>query len=155
MKALKGALLFTALASTFFIMSCSKDGDDDGDTMYTISGNASGSQEVPAVTTTGTGTLNGTYNASTNKLDYTINWTGLTTAVNVAHFHGPALAGVSAGPMVNITVTNPAITGSAAGSVTVHDSVETHLLNGRVYYNIHTVNHPGGEIRGQVTATPQ
>ena len=133
-----------------------KDDDDiDNDNSYALSGNASGSQEVPTNTTTGTATLSGTYNANTNSLNYTINWTGLSNNLSVAHFHGPAAVGVSANPMVDITIGTNGMSGSASATVTVTDAFETALLAGNIYYNLHTALYPNGEIRGQVTASAQ
>lgn len=143
-----------ALSMASVITSCDKEDDDIDDKTYTISGNASGSQEVPAVTTSATGALSGSYNARTNLLTYNITWTGLSGNVVVAHFHGPAIAGVSANPIHDISITTNGMTGSTSASVTLADSTESHLLNGRLYYNLHTVLHPAGEIRGQVSATP-
>ena len=39
----------------------------------------------------------------------------------------------------------------ASGSATLNDAQAADLLAGRLYVNIHTAAHPGGEIRGQVT----
>src|SRR5688572_28359395 len=94
-------------ASSFIFIGCDDD-DDVDDTTYTLSGSASGSQEVPAVTTTATGTLTGSYNANTNTLNYTINWTGLSGVANAIHFHGPALVGVSAGVIHPLNIANNA-----------------------------------------------
>jgi len=151
--------LFSALtiASAALIMtSCDKNDDDDNNDnnkTYTISGSATGAQETPAVTTTATSTLTGNYNAGTNTLTYNINWTGLSGVVSVAHFHGPAAVGVAADPLLPIAITTNGATGSTSGSVVVADSVETALLDGKVYYNLHTAAHPTGEIRGQVAAS--
>ena len=150
----KALLASTVLASAILITSCEKDSVDDDDDMFTVSGNASGSQEVPAVATAGTATLTGTYNSDNNRLDYTINWSGISGAVTVAHFHGPAAAGVSASPVVDIIVTVNGVSGTASGSTTLTSEVESYLLAGTLYYNIHTAAHIDGEIRGQVTATP-
>jgi len=141
------------VASTLFIASCDKEDLNVNDDTYTISGDASGAQENPAVATTATGTLSGDYDAKTNRLTYTINWTGLTGIITVAHFHGPAVAGANAGPMVDIAIGTNGISGSTSGSLTLADSTETHLLNGKVYYNLHTATNPNGEIRGQVITT--
>jgi hypothetical protein len=142
-------------SSVFVISSCDDNDDGTNDNMYTISGSASGSQEVPAVTTSATATLTGSYNASNNRLDYTINWTGLSGVISVAHFHGPAMAGATAGPIHDISITTNGVNGSTSGSITVADSTENHLLNGKVYYNLHTVANVNGEIRGQVSLTQQ
>ena len=138
-----------ASASLFFA-GCDK--DDDDDEMFKISGNASGAQEVPPVTTSATGTLTGTYDRNTNMLQYTISWTGLSGNVSVAHFHGPALAGVSANPVIDIEITTNGTSGSVTGTATLTEELEDDLLAGRIYYNFHTVLHPAGEIRGQVEA---
>ena len=142
-----------AIASvSLFLTACDKDeSNDDNTKTYILSGSASGSQEVPAVTTNASGTLNGSYNSSTNTLSYNITWTGLSGAASVAHFHGPAATGVSAGVLLPIAITTAGTDGSAAGSVIVADSVETALLGGNVYYNVHTPANPDGEIRGQVS----
>lgn len=143
------------LSAALVLASCdNKDDDlDVNNRTYTLSGNASGSQEVPAVTTSATATLNGSYNANTNMLNYTITWTGLSNIVTNAHFHGPAAAGVNAGAMHSLNLTVNGVSGTASGSILVADSTEVHLLSGKVYYNLHTALHPTGEIRGQVTAT--
>jgi CHRD domain-containing protein len=150
----KTFLFATALASAIFITSCEKDSVDDDDDTFTVSGNASGSQEVPAVATSGSATLIGTYNSDNNRLDYSINWSGLSGAATVAHFHGPAVAGVSAGPLIDLIITVNGVSGTAAGSATLSSDQESYLLAGTLYYNIHTAAHVDGEIRGQVTATP-
>lgn len=143
------------LAALLLTVSCDKDNDDNmnNDTTYTISGDASGAQENPAVTTSATATLTGTYNASTNQLSYTINWTELSDAATTAHFHGPAAAGTNADVLIPLTIVTNGAAGQATDTITIADSTENYLLNGNVYYNIHTLLHPDGEIRGQVVAT--
>ena len=44
--------------------------------------------------------------------------------------------------------------GSFSGTATVSATVETHLLAGLVYWNLHTSFRPGGEIRGQIVLVP-
>jgi hypothetical protein len=147
----RGMVLGLLAGSALLISSCDK-GDDVDEVKYSLSGNATGSQEVPAVTTSATATLSGKYNATTNLLEYDINYTGLSGNATVAHFHGPALAGVSANPVIDLTIVTNGISGKIKGSTTIHDSLEAHLLSGKLYYNIHTVARPNGEIRGQVQA---
>jgi hypothetical protein len=131
---------------------CSKDDNNNNQqkTSYTLSGNASGAQEVPTVTTQGTGTLTGSYNSSTNTLSYTITWTGLSGPPTMMHFHGPAAAGENASVVLPISGFPATAAGTISGSGTLSDAQEADLLAGKWYYNIHTSAHGGGEIRGQV-----
>ena len=150
-------LTCSILLLSFVIMSgdCNKDDDNPPDpNAYNLAGNGNSAQENnPANTSPGTGTLTGTYNKSTNKLVFNINWTGLTGTAASLHFHGPALAGVNAGIAVPLTITNSAATGGASGEVTITEPQEADLLAGKWYWNVHTAAFPGGEVRGQVAAT--
>lgn len=148
-------LLATTLMTGLVFTSCDKDDVNDNEKMYTVSGNASGSQEIPTNAGTGTATLTGTFNARTNSLNYTINWTGLTNVLTAAHFHGPASPTETAGPVVDISIATNGVNGSATGTVTVTDAVESALLSGKIYYNLHTALYPNGEVRGQVITTMQ
>lgn len=150
-------LLATTLITGAVLTSCDNEDDDidNNNQMYTLSGNASGSQEIPSNAATGSATLTGTYNKSTNSLSYTINWTGLTNVVTSAHFHGPASTTETASPLVDITIGTNGVSGSASATVTISDAVESALLEGKVYYNLHTALFPDGEVRAQVVATQQ
>jgi hypothetical protein len=152
-RALNFCAAILMMGSVLVGTGCSK--DDDNNTPapkvdYTLSGSASGSQEVPAVTTAGTGTVTGSYNSSTNLLNYTVTWTGLSGPATLMHFHGPALAGTNAGVALGITGFTSADAGSYTGSATLNDTQEADLLAGKWYYNVHTATNGGGEIRAQV-----
>jgi hypothetical protein len=111
-----------------------------------------GSNEVPAVSPSGSGTLDVSYNKAAKTLTYSAKWSGMTDSVTMMHFHGPAEKGTNAGVLYPITDFTPGTSGTANGTVKL-DGVklkETELLGGKWYYNIHTKTHPGGEIRGQV-----
>ena len=58
----------------------------------------SGAQCVPAVDTTGSGTADLTYDPATRVVTWNISYTGLSSAMTMAHFHGPAAAGKNAPP---------------------------------------------------------
>jgi ABC-type phosphate/phosphonate transport system substrate-binding protein len=136
--------------------------------IVTFKATMNGASENPANTSTGTGTFTATLDTSTNVFTYDCTFTGLTSNVNNGHIHGPATATVNSGTTINFntlagatfsfgqqagachgtTVLNTAtqITATVSG-----DSLRKLLFAGLTYANIHTVNNPGGEIRGQIT----
>lgn len=93
---------------------------------------------------TGSGTM--TYNDVTNELTWNITFSGMSSAPNAAHFHGPAGPGVDAG----IQVTIGDLTSPSTGMATITEPQEGQLLSGLWYINYHSVMCGGGEIRGQV-----
>jgi hypothetical protein len=141
--------LLMALSVMVLPVSCDKDNDDDENT-YSLSGVATGGQEVPATASTGTASLTGSYNANTNTLVYNINWSGLSGVLTAAHFHGPAAAGETASPLYDITVVTNGTSGNASGTIVISEANEAHFLSGKVYYNLHTALYPNGEVRSQV-----
>jgi hypothetical protein len=104
--------------------------------------------EVPAKTSSGTGTLTATLDTATEVLTYHIVFKDLTGPATAAHFHGPADVGVNAGPQVPIT-TKPLVS-PIDGTATLTAAQAKDLLDGKWYFNVHTAANPGGEIRGQV-----
>ena len=62
-------------------------------TSYPFSSTYKGSNEVPANSSTATGTISGTYDDATNTISYTISFSGLGSNTVAAHFHGPAFPG--------------------------------------------------------------
>lgn len=101
--------------------------------------------EVPANDSKGTGTLNVTYDTATRMLTWTGAYAGLTGPATMAHFHGPAEPGKNATVMVPSPAPTP-----IQGSATLTDAQAADLMGGKLYFNVHTAAHPGGEIRGQV-----
>ena len=102
--------------------------------------------EVPAGTTTGTGSVSVSFDTATKTLTWTGTYAGLTGPATAAHFHGPAEPGKNAGVMVPSTAALP-----MQGSAVLTDAQAQALTGGMMYFNIHTAANPGGEIRGQVT----
>ena len=107
-----------------------------------------GMQENPAVTlgSQGWGTFN--INTCTNTLLFHIVVESLSGPETASHIHGLALHGTNAG------VIFPLPGGLVkSGSWTYPESMESAILDGRTYVNIHTAANPGGEIRGQIART--
>ena len=103
-------------------------------------------QEVPPNDSAGKGTADVTFDTATKKLDWTLEYSGLTGDATGAHFHGPADAGANAD--VAVPIEDPK--SGAKGSATLTDAQATDLMAGKYYVNVHTAAHADGEIRGQV-----
>jgi CHRD domain/Secretion system C-terminal sorting domain len=125
--------------------------------LHTFTATLNGDQvtfPLPNPTVTATGTFSGTYDDVAHKfINYTLTFTGLSSGVTAAHFHGDAAPGAGAGVKLGIgagTIPSP----YSEVNVPVSLANEPGLLAGLWYVNIHTVNFGGGEIRGQVTQPP-
>jgi len=105
--------------------------------------------EVPPTDSTGSGSATMTLDTATHKITYTVTFSGFASAVTAAHIHGPAEAGKNAGVVVPLG-NNP--TSPIQGSATLTPEQEQQLAAGQYYVNIHSKNHPGGGIRGQLVA---
>jgi hypothetical protein len=111
----------------------------------------SGASEVPATTSAGVGSVEGTLDTQTNLLSWTLTYSGLTGPAKAGHFHGPADAGKNAGVALGFT---GSVESPITGTATLTPAQAQDLLAGKWYANLHTAANPGGEIRGQVTAAP-
>jgi hypothetical protein len=117
----------------------------------------SGAQEVPAVTTGATGTIQATYSQYSKTLNYTVTFSGLSGNAAAAHIHGTGEPGINAVVLQTFAGFPAKTAGTYSGSLLI-DGVkilEEYLLAGKYYINIHTAANPGGEIRGQLILTKQ
>ena len=112
----------------------------------TFQGPISSAYEVPPTASRGVGTVVATVYPSTGAMTYEVNYKDLTGAPTAAHFHGPASPGANAGVIIPATPTPTPIKGGA----TLTTDQMNMLLAGKVYFNIHTAQNPGGEVRGQL-----
>lgn len=122
------------------------DSSDAPATLTRFIAHLNGSQETPLVKTSATGETTLTLNAD-NSLTCTVTTTDTKNA-NAAHIH-LAPAGV-AGPII-IPLNGGPTTWSCPSTVLTAEQ-RTALQEGRLYVNVHTVDHPAGEIRGQIVA---
>ena len=140
------AIQSTLLAAAMTLAGCSWMPGMGSET--SMKNQLTGAQEVPAVTTGGTGTIDTTFDKMTNVLTWTITYSGLSGPVTGAHFHGPAAAGANAGVAVPFTGD---LSSPIRGKATLTAAQVADLTAGRWYVNLHTAKNPGGEIRGQIT----
>jgi len=111
-----------------------------------LSGKLTGASEVPPVSTSGSGTVEATFNKETNRLQYRVVYTGLTGPATAGHFHGPAAVGQNAGVVLPFKSAASPIEDEAV----LTSAQAADLLAGRWYVNVHTNANRGGEIRAQV-----
>ncbi|MBI2947357.1 MAG: CHRD domain-containing protein [Verrucomicrobia bacterium] len=107
-----------------------------------------GAAEVPQVATTAHGKAVVTLIGPQAIFD--IKYEGLSSDPTAAHLHGPADASQAAAPILPLPAPNGK-SGSIHSFATLNAPQLVDLLAGRTYLNIHTANHGGGEIRGQLT----
>ena len=125
-----------------------------------LSATLTGAQEVPAVVTAGTGTANLAFDNLQTQIAFNVAFASLSSGTTLSHIH-ISPAGVSGPVIVNFALapfTSP-LTGTATlanfvaqparGINTFADAVNA-IMSGNAYVNVHTVNNPAGEIRGQL-----
>ncbi len=106
-----------------------------------------GGAETPPTTSTGTGALTATFDTDSKKLEWTATYSGLTGPAVAAHFHGPAPVGKAA--PIEVPLQAP-LDSPMKGSATLTDAQAKDLMDGMMYFNIHTAANKPGEIRGQM-----
>lgn len=146
----KTILTLGAIICLLVISSCDKDDDDDNNKTVLFSGTMSGDNEVPAVTSTATGSVSGSFDGNSKILTITVTYTGLSSAVTVWHVHKGAV-GVSGSPVAGLNYGTLGASPFTWSSGALDAAMEADLMNNLWYVNIHTVNNGGGEIRGQLT----
>ena len=110
----------------------------------------SGAQQVPPVQTTGSGTADLTYDPTTRVVTWSITYSGLSGPVTMAHFHGPAAEGKNGPVVVWLSKQGSPVEGPIKGEATLSPEQAQQFTAGEWYINVHTRDHPAGEIRGQV-----
>ncbi len=132
---------FLPSAQGFFIADSS-----DAPAVTRFVAHLNGSQETPLVKTSATGESTLTLN-SNNSLTCSVT-TNDTRNATAAHIH-LASAGI-AGPII-IPLNGGPTTWSCPSTPLTAEQL-TALQEGRLYVNVHTVDHPNGEVRGQIVA---
>jgi CHRD domain len=138
--------------------------------------------EIPPTASTATGSATITLDPAANTLRVQVTFSGLTSNTVMAHIHC-CLASLFANANVGVATTvpafpgfplgvtsgtydhvldltsassyNPAFVTTQGGTVAMAEAALINgIQNGETYLNIHTVNFPGGEIRGFLVAVP-
>ncbi len=105
----------------------------------------SGDQEVPALTSSGSGTGTITVNA-----DKTVSGSVTTTGVagSMAHIHNGA-AGKNGPVVIPLTKSGDNMWSVPSGAKLTDEQYQA-FKKGDLYVNVHTAAHQGGEVRGQL-----
>jgi CHRD domain len=103
--------------------------------------------EVPPTGTSGMGHLTASFDTLTKDFSYKVEYQGLTGPANAAHFHAPAPKGQNAAVAIPIS---GSLASPIAGSTKLTEAQSNALADGKMYFNVHTVAHKSGEIRGQL-----
>lgn len=141
-----------------------------------VKGDLDGYEEVPALSTPGSGEFRAQIDDRKDEIHYTLRYGGTETPVTQSHIHfgnvsvnagisaflcsnlgnGPAgtqacppAGGTISGTIVPANVIGPAGQGIAAGQF---DELVAAIRAGSTYANVHTTGYPGGEIRAQLSA---
>lgn len=164
-----------AIASLFILLvaGCGGGGGGGGGgtsvTAKTLNAVLSGTEEVPPITSTASGTATVMIDAAKTTITVSMTTQGFTTPVTASHIHFGA-TGVNGGVMFSLfaspgvfpatltkTLTSADLDPTFAAAGTTFTDAVNAILNGNAYINVHTTANVDGEIRGQLTAvvTPQ
>lgn len=109
----------------------------------------SGAQQVPVVKTDGTGTAELTWDPATKVMKWHITYSHMSSPVTMAHFH-QGMSGKNGSVEVWLTKKGKPVSSPITGEAKLTAAEAKHLMAGDWYINVHTKDHPAGEIRGQV-----
>jgi CHRD domain-containing protein/PEP-CTERM motif-containing protein len=139
----------------------------------------SGANEVPPTPSPGTGTVVVVLDPTAQTIQLNVTFSGLTANDTMAHIHCCAPLGTNAGVATTVpafagfplgvtsgtfsgsfsltdpTFYNPSFVTSHGGTIPLAEAAFiAGMESGQTYFNIHTSNFPGGEIRGQLVPEP-
>ncbi len=114
-------------------------------------------QENPAGSSTATGSAIMLYDVAANTFDLIVSITGMSNTATASHIHEGAV-GANGSVVTNLGteaayVRNGNNLTQTFKSIT-HGGDKLKLIQGGAYFNIHSAQFPGGEIRGQLIARP-
>ncbi len=134
---------------------------------FILTATLSGSNEVPANASLATGTATFTFLTQSQTIAYDVLFSGLSSNAIAAHIHlgppgvsGPIILPFSPSPSgtsgeITGTLTAANLINQAASGISTFSGIVAAAQAGNLYANIHDVNFPAGEIRGQLTSVPE
>ena len=163
--------LYATMVILIAFLAVSSTAYGDGNRALKFRATLSGAQEVPEVVTDTTGEIKVKFNKALSEAEFRlVVRDGM--GVTVAHFHcqrpglnGPVVIFLYPGPVTDVdgelaegTLTNagflpagstvcPGLIGRPVNNIA---ALAFAMRDGLIYANVHTVAHPGGEIRGQL-----
>jgi hypothetical protein len=108
-----------------------------------------GAQQVPPVQTPGTGSAALTYDPSTREVTWSVTYSGLSSDATMAHFHDGA-TGKNGPVVIWLSKKGEPVSSPITGKVTLTAEQAAEFTGGTWYVNVHSKDHPAGEIRGQI-----
>ncbi len=114
-----------------------------------------GSQEVPAVDTTASGSARVYLNADKTVATVQVTTSGLSGPITGAHIHS-GIAGANGDVVKSLDIQGNVLTATWRTNDNVTPltaDLINDLMNGGLYINVHTAANPNGEIRGQLNNT--
>ena len=93
---------------------------------------------MPPVDTSGAGTADLTYDPATREVTWNITYSGLSSPVTMAHFHGPAKEGQNGPVVIWLTMQGSQPTNPINGSATLTPEQAKQFSDGEWYVNVHT-----------------
>ncbi|MEX1188693.1 MAG: CHRD domain-containing protein [Bacteroidia bacterium] len=110
-----------------------------------------GAQEVPAIIVDAYGSAVISYDRNRSNIHYMVASSDVSDMVMGAHLH---LGEAGTNGDVAINFSDNLINNTTSGyDTTLTAELATLIINGGTYVNLHTMNFPGGELRGQVLKT--
>jgi hypothetical protein len=165
-----GVFICLLIAGGFTAMLGGKHDDKKDDNKTGFSAALSGLQEVPPISTAGTGEFSAQIDESTKSITFTLSYSDLRAPATAAHIHF-APGGINGGVMVFLCGTPatpcPTTAGTVTGTITAaavqaipgqgiaagdFDPLLDAIRTGNAYANVRSVLFPAGEIRGQIIA---
>jgi CHRD domain len=109
----------------------------------------SGAQQVPPVKTDASGMADINFDPATRTVKWHITYSKVSSAISMAHFHDGAMG--KNGPVkIWLTKKGSPVSSPIDGQATLTPDEAKQFEAGDWYINVHSKDHPAGEIRGQV-----